>query len=190
MTIPAYPLQWPSGFPRTREPERSQFKTQLSSAVKNVQTSLRLFGQDAGISVDEIVVSSNASVADHTPADTGVAVWFTWDGNQHCIPVDRYAKIEDNLQAIHHIVEARRVELRHGSLALVKASFTGFLRLEGPGKSWRDVLDVPGNEYDLETVRKQYKKLASLRHPDKPGGSTAAMTELNAAMTQATEELL
>jgi hypothetical protein len=59
-----------------------------------------------------------------SPADPGVAVWFTWDGMQVCIAVDRYQKVASNLQAIHHIIEARRVELRHGTLALVRASFT------------------------------------------------------------------
>ena len=49
-----------------------------------------------------------------------------------CIPVDRYNSVEANLQAIHHIIEARRVELRHGTLALVRASFTGFKALPAP----------------------------------------------------------
>ena len=37
--------------------------------------------------------------------------------------------IPPETSAIHHIIEARRVELRHGTLALVRATFAGFLAL-------------------------------------------------------------
>jgi hypothetical protein len=63
----------------------------------------------------------HASLGASRPSDPGVAVWFTWDGLGVCIAVDRYQTVEANLQAIHHIIEARRTELRHGTLALVRA---------------------------------------------------------------------
>ena len=112
MTITAFPLTWPKQFPRSKAVEKGQFKTTLAGALKNVQESLRRFSQDSGKKLENLTISSNCSLGTVRPADPGVAVWFVWDGLQVCIAVDRYASVEGNLQAIHHIVEARRVELR------------------------------------------------------------------------------
>ena len=129
MTITAYPLHWPQGFPRAKLRERGAFKTTLAGALDNVQGSLRRFASDSGRKLENVVMSSNVTLGASSPADPGVAVWFTWDGLGVCIAVDRYQTVEANLQAIHHIIEARRTELRHGTLALVRASFAGFLAL-------------------------------------------------------------
>lgn len=190
MTIPAFPLAWPEGFPRrTAGRDTGQFKTALSAALGNVRKSLIAFGNDSGRAVSEIAITSNYTLGDEKPADPGIAVWFTWDGEQRCIAVDRYSKPEANLQAIHHVIEARRTELRHGTLALVRATMKGFaLSLPAPGsKSWREVLGVSSaaSEAEIETA---YRKLAAERHPDKPGGSTAMMAELNAARAAARKE--
>jgi hypothetical protein len=121
VTISAYPLTWPPGFPRTKSRDKGAFQTTLPGALKNVETSLKLFAQNSGKAISGIVMSSNVTLGVSRPEDPGVAVWFTWDGLGLCIAVDRYATVEANLQAIHHIIEARRVELRHGTLALVRA---------------------------------------------------------------------
>lgn len=189
MTATAYPLTWPPQFPRARAREKGAFKTTLAGALQNVQKSLQLFAKDSGKKLEGVVISSNVTLGAHRPADPGVAVWFTWDGLQVCIAVDRYLTIEGNLQAIHHIIEARRVELRHGTLALVRATFTGFLSLPAPaGKSWREVLELQGR-VSAADVDRAYRQLASKRHPDKPGGSNEAFSELNAAREAALKEL-
>ncbi len=177
----AYPLSWPEGFPRSQRRETGSFRTTLAGALKNVQDSLRLFGRDSGKLVSNVVLSSNVSLGMEKPADPGVAVWFVWDGEQRCIPVDRYSTPAANLQAIHHVLEARRVELRHGTLALVRASFKGFsLALPAPGrKPWHEVLGIRPSATKVE-VDAAYKRLARERHPD-AGGSDAMMAELNAA---------
>ncbi len=109
-----------------------------------------------------------------------------WDGLQVCIAVDRYTSVESNLQAIHHIIEARRVELRHGTLALVRATFQGFVALPGPAKrEWWDVLGVPRDAV-TEQVQSAYRKLASQHHPDK-GGDPARMAEINKAYEEASK---
>lgn len=188
MTVQAYPLSWPAIFPRSAKREAGRFKSTLPGAIKNVQDSLRLFSADSGKKLDNLVISSNVSLGVNRPSDPGVSVWFVWDGLEVCIPVDRYTTVEANLQAIHHIIEARRVELRHGTLALVRASFQGFLALPAPNKrAWWEVLAVYP-ESDLDECRKAYKTLASIRHPDK-GGSADAMAELNAAWAAAQEDL-
>jgi hypothetical protein len=177
----AYPLQWPDFIPRSTRRESGKFKTTLPAALQNVRDSLRLFGSDSGKPVADIVLSSNVSLGHEKPGDPGIAVWFKWDGEQRCIPVDRYLTPAANLQAIHHIVEARRVELRHGTLALVRASMRGFQALPAPGtKPWWEVLGVPENAQPV-AIEAAYRALARERHPDRPGGSHDMMSELNRA---------
>lgn len=181
MTATAYPLTWPAQFPRAKYRENGKFKTALPNAIKNVQTSLRGFASDSGKKLENLVISSNVTLGNDAPADPGVSVWFIWDGLQVCIPVDRYYSVASNLQAIHHILEARRVELRHGTLALVRATFTGFLALPAPaGSHWSDVLKLP-RDAQRSGIEAAYRRLASAAHPDRPGGSHERMAELNAA---------
>jgi hypothetical protein len=189
-----YPLAWPEHVIRWRGARQpGQFKTTLVSAMNNVSDSLRRFGTDSGKAVTDLVISSNVTLGRNNPDDPGVAIWFKWDGLSVCIPVDRYSKVEANLQAIHHIIEARRTELRHGTLALVRATFTGFTALPWPPGSakrpWRRVLNFNetwiGGKSEVEV---RYRQLANERHPDK-GGSNEAMAELNGARTAALREL-
>lgn len=189
MSIPAFPLSWPEGLPRTDRKASSQFKTQLAGALKNVEKSLAAFGGDSGKRVTEISISSNVTLGQSRPADTGVAVWFEWDGQQRCIAVDRYPKVEDNLQAIHHILEARRTEMRHGGLHVVRQTFKGFTALPAPPgqKGWREVLGFTDLSQPVGgplAIDARYRALAAKAHPDK-GGSTEQMAELNRARAQA-----
>ncbi|QOG20421.1 J domain-containing protein [Bradyrhizobium sp. SEMIA] len=192
----AYPLQWPSGFPRWKHGRGpGSFKTNFETALRNVKKSLELFAKDSGKKIEDPVLSSNIDFNPLTintgtrPADPGVAVWFSWDGLQVCIPVDRYDTPAANLQAIHHIIEARRVELRHGTLALVRATFSGFQALPAPqGKHWRDILQVGGNA-TRAVIEANYKRLAQEFHPDREGGSIEKMSELNAARDAAIAEV-
>jgi len=184
--IPAFPLTWPKMFPRTQRYIEGQFKTSLAGALANVEKSIAAFSRDSGKKIEHLVISSNVTLGAQRPADPGVAVWFTWDGLQVCIPVDRYAKVEANLQAIHHVIEARRTELRHGGLSIVRATFTGFKALPAPdGKDWMKVLELPDGKINLNDARAQYRRLASTKHPDKPGGSDLAMAQLNQAWEEA-----
>jgi len=186
VTIPAFPLHWPDGLPRTERKASSQFRTTLSAALKNVKGSLELFGRDSGKKVTDIVLSSNVGGIDPgVITDTGVAAWFTWDGEQRCIAVDRYPKPEDNLQAIHHILEARRTEMRHGGLHVVRQTFKGFTALPSPPdqRGWREVLDLRG-PVTIAQVNAAYREKASTAHPD-CGGSNEAMAELNRARAEA-----
>lgn len=183
--VEAYPLYWPANFPRTAKRSSGTFKTSLAAALKNVQNSLKLFSKDSGKKLDDLVISSNVTLGAQNPKESGVAVWFTWDGLQVCIPVDRYEKVESNLQAIHHIIEARRTELRHGGLAIVKATFAGFKALPSSAKtrSWWQVLGISQTGSSQE-IEKAYKQKAIELHPDKPGGSTEAFQEITEAYSE------
>lgn len=187
MTANAYPLTWPDGFPRSQRRERGAFKTTLPNALKNVEGSLRLFASDSRKKLEGVVLSSNVTLGSSRPVDPGVAVWFTWDGLGICIAVDRYETVEANLQAIHHILEARRVELRHGTLALVRATFRGFIALPAPAgkKHWTEVLMVPADASGAD-IEAAYRRERSKAHPDK-GGDAARFDAVEKAYRQAQE---
>jgi hypothetical protein len=191
--VAKYPLTWPDGLPRTERHQKSQFKTGLSTALKNVQESLRLFGVDTDKPVTDIILSSNVGGLDFgQPDDPGVAAWFTWDGQQRCVAVDRYPKAEDNLQAIHHVLEARRTEMRHGGLHIVRQTFKGFTALPAPPgkKSWREVLRFPPHATPTPAeVDEKYRALAKQLHPDTDKGDHDKMAELNAARAEARRAL-
>lgn len=172
----AYPLSWPQGFPRAQKRLQGQFRTTIAGALNNVETELRRFGDDSGKKVENLVISSNVTLGVQNPPDPGVACWFGWDGAQVCIPVDRYQRVEANLQAIALIIEARRTELRHGGLAIVKATFMGFARLPPPSaadlKPWREVFGFQATEsVSRGLLDKAYKALRSKEHPDKGGSA-------------------
>jgi len=186
MPFPPFPLVWPEGLPRTERKASSQFRTSLSAALNNVRKSLSAFGSDTGKPIANISITSNvAGISFEPPQDTGVAAWFEWEGAQRCIAVDRYPKVEDNLQAIHHILEARRTELRHGGLHIVRQTFKGFVALPAPegAKGWREVLDLTG-PVTAADIDRAYREKAATAHPDK-GGSTKAMADLNRARAEA-----
>jgi hypothetical protein len=174
--------------PRTpaEKREKGSFKATLHSALNNVQEELRLFASDSRKSLGAIIISTNYTLGETRPADPGVAVWFEWDGMPLCIPIDRYATIEANLQAIFHVLGARRVELRHGTLQLVRASFAGFLSLPAPEMRWWEVLDINRDSTRAE-IDAAFKRKAADAHPDR-GGDPETMALLNLARGAAHQE--
>lgn len=190
MPVTAYPLTWPDGWPRTKNTADDRFKTTLHAALANVEGSLRRFATDSGKKVENLVVSSNYSLTDRRPADAGVAVYFTWDGISTCIAVDRYGKLEANLQALHHCIEAERTKLRHGGLNLVRAAFRGYAALPPPSASnaphWSEVLGLPRTA-TRDEIAAAWRERARTAHPD-AGGSQSSMAALNAAKDAALQE--
>lgn len=186
MTSPsAFPLCWPTGVARTKVRERSPFKVPLDRAVADLQNTLRLFGNDTGRAVSGLVISSNVSLGNAKPADTGVAIYFQWDGLPRAIGVDLFDSVAGNVRAIYMILEGRRTELRYGGLNLVRATFSGFSALPPPppdasDEPWWAVLGVPSHA-SLEEIERRYRDLARLHHPDSSGGSPAVMAKINAA---------
>lgn len=191
----AYPLYWPEHWPRTKQRPPSKFKTTLVAAIANVEDSLRRFGEDSNQKVTDVVISSNYSLTSRTPADPGVAVYFTWHGEATCIAVDRYPKIEDNLQAIHHCIEAERTKLRHGGLNLVRASFRGYAALPPPSKPapedetdhWTKVLGL-STDATLVQAESAYRALLGKVHPDH-GGTPEAFRRVRRAWQVAKAQL-
>jgi hypothetical protein len=200
MSIPAYPLQWPDGWPRAERRKDGQFgKTEtrpgqshkskadltMADAMKRVTYELDRLGVNVA---DDSIVSTNLKLNlsglprgdQGEPGDPGVAVYFQKNGGpMRVIAIDAYNRVRDNLAAIAATLEAMRAIERHGGAQILERAFSGFAALTAPGKSWWDVLEVrPDASRDV--IEASFRRLARDRHPDR-GGSHEAMAALNEA---------
>lgn len=143
---PDYPLLWPESRKRIEKRQHSRFKTTLAGAMKNVREALGGFARDSGIPVRHMVITTNATFQNQRPEDPGIAVWFHWNGSWNCFAVDQYRTLAENLQAVFHVVEAKRVIMRHAGVEFVRAEMqaaAGTLALPAPAdgpRSWWQVL--------------------------------------------------
>lgn len=195
--IDAYPLQWPMAWPRVKYQERARFDTGFATARNELMRELNLLG------ATNIVISSNIELrrdglpysGRRQPEDTAIAVYFKLNGEDQCVPCDKWTRTEDNLQAIRKTIEALRGLERWGAKEMVNAAFRGFKALPaniivgaGTMRSWSEVLQV-NYDADWDVVEAAYKRLLHKVHPDK-GGTVEAFTEVQNAFKQAKQERL
>jgi hypothetical protein len=203
MSIPAYPLQWPDGWPRVKYRKSGNFgkqKTTYGEAGSAWKSKTDLTMADAmarvayeldrlGINVrDDSIVSTNLRLNlsglprgdQGEPGDPGVAVYFQKkNGPMRVIAIDAYTRVRDNVAAIAATLEAMRAIERHGGAQILERAFTGFAALTAPGKSWWDVLEIKPDA-SREVIEDNFRRLAFVRHPDR-GGDHTKMAELNEA---------
>lgn len=173
--IKAYPLQWPSGWPRSKNLERSRFKTTLSSALSFLKLEVERLGGKG------LVLSSNCTLGTENTKDPGVVAYFTRGETSIAIPCDRWNKVSDNVKAIGLTIEAMRGMDRWGAKDMITAMFKGFIALEERStRSCWEILEITP-EATEQQIMEAWRKLAAERHPDKAQGSTHAMIELNGA---------
>jgi hypothetical protein len=208
--IPAYPLQWPAGWPHTPahalKPGKFGSKKGSSDRVTDItiaEATQRVLAELArmGINRDDVVISTNLELRldglprsnQRTPRDAGAAVyWQAGKGERRVMAIDQYYKVEENLAAIAATLDAMRAIERHGGAQILDRAFTGFTALPAPTarRTWREVFGfTPHARPSREALRSKYRILASERHPDRAGGSDAAMSELNVAMAEAEKEI-
>ena len=193
MSVEAYPLYWPEGWPRTENNKRchSPFRVTQDRAQSGLMREIKLLGGRS------VVLSTNIRLrrdgmpyaSQRSPEDRGVAVYFQYKEKPMVFACDKYLQIGDNIHAIGKTIEALRGIERWGASDMMERAFTGFVALENDTKeTWQDVLQVRDN-YTLEECELNYKSLARDAHPDKPGGSNEAMQKLNWARDCARREL-
>lgn len=175
-----YPLEWPKGRARTREPQQSRFDTAMRDAVAQLRSEIRLLGGD------NIRLTMNKLQA-RSQLDTGVSVYFMIGTEMVAMACDKWDERADNVLAIAKTIAAKRGEERWGATD-VRESFAGhFVALPAGADDWRTTLEL-GPNATLADARAQYRRLAREAHPDL-GGNPAQMTRLNAAITAAEQFL-
>lgn len=130
--ITRYPLTWPAGRGCTKFPARSKFKVRSFAFVRDeLLHELKLLGaRNVVLSANLKLRNDGLPLANQSqPADAGVAVYFDYKGRAVCFACDRWAKVEDNMQAVRHTIEALRGIARWGTGDMVEAAFTGFAQL-------------------------------------------------------------
>lgn len=207
MTIPAYPLQWPEGWQRTDNHQRTRARFGKSSraragggwdygrrlTIAEAVDRLRSELARMGIHDDDLVISTNLQLrldglprsGQGEPGDPGAAVyWRTGNDAPRCMAIDRYDRVADNLAAIAATLDAMRAIERHGGAEILNRAFTGFTALEHEARQhWSEVLGVPRNAC-REEIDTAYKRLRSQHHPDK-GGSPDQFQRIQQAYAEA-----
>lgn len=191
----AYPLQWPTGWPRTplgrREDSRYRFARGVSphrrvwtlwDATQSLLEEIRRLGGT------QPVVSTNYALrldglpksGQRTPEDTGVAVYFTLKGAQKAMACDLHTRVEENMRSLTLSIEALRALGRHGGGHMLNTAFTGFTALPPPGRHWTTTLGLnPDATYDA--IQAAWK--SKVRN-----ASDAERAELNVARDNAISE--
>lgn len=193
MTATAYPLSWPTGWPRAKMRLDAPFHKKRDtgrgysekSAITMAQARQQLQGELDRLGARSIILSTNVELnlngqprGDRArPSDVGVACYFVLKGRDTGLACDKWYRVEDNIVAIARHIEAIRGQERWG-VGSVEQAFTGYQALPAP-EQWWQVLGVAesASRADIDVA---YRRLAPAAHPDS-GGSDAAMARLNAA---------
>lgn len=196
----AYPLAWPTGWPRTSTRDRRNGKTLWASKGKpwTFDAARRALADelerhDAG----NIILSTNYELrldgapkaGGKIPADVGVAVYFTRKGRPVVMARDAFDRAEENIRSLTLALEAMRAIDRHGGSLMLDRAFEGFVAIGTGPRPWREVFGyTPINRVDRTDIEARFRELARERHPDR-GGSDAKMAELNVARENAMREV-
>lgn len=193
----AFPLQWPDGWPRTRDYRReddSRFGGRVYGLTMG-RARDQLVDELARLGAKNVVISTNLALRqDGLPyasqksiADPGVAVYFTLKNRPLVMARDNYKSIAGNMRSLCLAIEAMRQLERHGGSTMMERAFQGFAAIAPPDwkKPWREVFGVP-SDWRGDIVAK-YREKARERHPD-AGGNDTLMAELNVAYEEARKE--
>lgn len=208
--ISRYPLQWPSGWKRTPDHRREagRFTSKAYSSHREsltvAQAVDRLLAEldRMGVRESTVIISTNVESTlsgrprsgERKPQDPGAAIYWDDKGKNRCMAIDRYTDVAQNLAALAATIEAMRAIERHGGAAILDRAFTGFTALPAPivasmKRPWREVLEYGNGPATDAEITRNYRILAKAYHPDRPGGSTDKMAELNAARDEAMLEV-
>ncbi len=174
-SVSAYPLDWPTGYPRAKKRKRSLFKTSLADARDGLLEELRL------MRAKNVVISTNVQTYEKkgkqvpysgqaTPSDPGAAVYFEWKKESYVLACDRWKTVDDNMQALRKTVEALRGLERWGVSDMLRRTVSGFKRLPeaGSGRPWWAELGL-GPSASKGEIQQAFRRRAANAHPDAGG---------------------
>lgn len=185
----AYPLHWPTGWPRARSRATARFQQRgergwmkqvtIATARERLQRELDLLGASyPTLSTNvELRLDGQPRSDRRDPDDPGVAVYFRFQGRDIALACDKWDRVADNVAAIAKHIEAMRGMDRWG-VGTAAQAFAGYERLAAP-EHWTEILGVQRGS-GREAINAAYRSKARDAHPDQ-GGSNDAMARLNAA---------
>ena len=186
LLLEAYPLRWPERQPRRLSAQRrtGSFKVPLGVARDELLNELKLLG------AKDVVITSNVATRRdglpysdaREPSDPGVAVYFERKARQYVFACDRFRRFVHNLRAVGMTIASLRAIERYGASEMLEQAFTGFAALPPASstKPWWDVLGVPRSA-SIAQIMAAHRELVTVHHPDRGGGDTTRMAEINAA---------
>lgn len=190
-----YPLEWPIGKPRSIRRKASDFRSLTFARTRD-----DIIGELRRFHARDVVLSTNVPLRRDAlpyagmpqPDDPGVAIYFSLKGNlvrdpvrYYAIACDVYRKVEENMRALVHTIDAMRTIERHGSSQLLEQAMSGFAAIAPPndGTQWWFVLGFQARP-SVVLAEQRYRELVQENHPDH-GGSTERMIALNDAIERA-----
>jgi len=184
----AYPLSWPTGWPRHKTRTHSRFgRFNRPPTVAQARDAILTELSRINIGDWNVVISTNLPLrrdglpySDRSqPEDTGASVWWKRKEKQYVMACDKYNTVGDNLWAIAKTIEATRGIERWGSVTAEQA-FSGYTTLvEKTGPSCWETLDISIDATEQQ-ILDAYRRKARETHPDN-GGSSEAFSAVVAA---------
>ena len=187
----AFPLSWPAGRERTPADRRRTSRFHTNFRLVTVQDGIsRVQHELACMPAAHVTISTDVELKRdglpysnrRAPLDTGVAVWFQYDGWPYVLACDCWLTIGENLAAVAAHINALRGQERWG-VGTVRQAFEGHKALPAR-KSWWEVLECDPHATP-EEVDRAYRCVAARCHPDKPGGSVSLFHTITEAHDEA-----
>ena len=124
----AYPLYWPEGVLRTKNPQRSKFKTGFGESRNFLFDEIRRMGGKSVILSTNIPLRNDGLPRANMPhpKDAGIAVYFKRDGKDLVFACDKFHYTYENIYALGKTIEALRGIERWGGKKLMDRAFNGF----------------------------------------------------------------
>lgn len=192
----AYPLQWPTGWPRTSPAARKvasfnqkkdtgrawreTVNVTIAAATDRLQRELDLMRAGyltLSTNVELRLDGRPRSSGGAEPADPGVAVYFRLNGKDMVLACDRWHRVADNMVAIAKHIEALRGMDRWG-VGTAAQAFAGYEALPAPEQWWQVLGLSPAAS--MEEIDAAWRAKMRDAHPDR-GGTDAAAARLNKA---------
>ena len=183
----AFPLAWPLGWIREKEPVTSRFATTIAQTVSGLTREVSLLGgTDLIISTNVPLKSNGLPYSNHKPTDAAVAVYFTLKGKPMVFACDKFTEVHDNLHSIELTINSIRGIERWGCSDMLERAFTGFLCLPA-GKTtpkWHKLLGL-SESASKEEIKTAYRAALKRLHPDnKYSGNQQQFIELQQACSE------
>lgn len=196
----AFPLEWPAG--KKREPwnrKPSRFKDLSFAKTRDdlLRACKRLGACDVTLSTNVPLRKDGLPLAGvRAPSDPGVAIYFRlhkWVkgreiGRDYAIACDQYRKVEENMRALVHTLDAMATINRHGSSDLLEQAMSGFAALPPAAtEGWWRTLGCR-RDCTFDEAKSAYRSCVKLL-PHDLSADDSRMTELNLALAEAEREI-